>query len=80
MLHVKLLKNGDLDKYKSRVEVKGFLQIKGVDYFDTFSFVVKSTIVRVVLTIALSKGLKMKQLDVNSAYLNGDHSEDVYKI
>jgi hypothetical protein len=57
---------------------KGFKQCYGNDYEDTFSPVVKSTIIRTILSIAISKGWHLRQLDVQNAFLHGNLEEDVY--
>jgi hypothetical protein len=57
---------------------KGFKQCYGNDYEDTFSPVAKSTIIKTILSIAISKGWHLRQLDVQNAFLHGNLEEDVY--
>ena len=63
--------------YKARLVAKGFNQHSGMDYHDTFSPVVKPTIVRLV-SITIMNGWDMRQLDINNAFLQGTLFEDVY--
>lgn len=48
-----------------------------MDFSETFSPVVKPTIIRIILTIALAKGGSIRQLDVNNAFLNAILKEDI---
>jgi hypothetical protein len=48
--------DGYVDHYKSRLVVKVFKQCLGIDYDDTFSPIVKSATIRLVLSLAVSQG------------------------
>jgi histone deacetylase 1/2 len=57
---------------------RGFTQQHGIDYGDTFSPVVKPETVRLVLSLAVSRGWTLRQVDVSNAFLHGFLSENVY--
>ncbi|KAH9723455.1 retrovirus-related pol polyprotein from transposon RE1 [Citrus sinensis] len=75
---VKYNPDGNISKYKARLVAKGFHQTYGVDFFETFSPVVKPCTVHIVLSLAVMHCWPIRQLDVNNAFLNGMLTEDVF--
>lgn len=71
-------KFGDLLKYKGRLVVKGCAQCPGYDYVDTFAPVVRLETLHAILSMAVTKDLQIKQMDVKGTYLNGVLKETVY--
>jgi len=70
--------DGDIDRYKARLVIKGCSQRKGLDYHDTYAPVARLTTVRTLLSIVNKFKLKTRQLDVKNAFLHGTISETIY--
>ena len=68
----------NLKLYKARLVAKGFQQTPGVAYDESFSPVIKASTIRIVFTIAVSRGWDIQQIDINNAFLNGDLKEEVF--
>ena len=52
--------------------------MKGVDYFDTYSLVTRITSIRMLIAIAVLHNLDIHQMDVKTAFLNGELNEEIY--
>lgn len=74
----KLNADGSVNKHKARLVVKGYSQVYGVDFSETFSPVARLDTIRMLLALAAQKGWKLYHLDVKSAFLNGYLQEEIY--
>jgi hypothetical protein len=70
--------SGRIEKLKVRLVAKGFMQIEGVDFYDTFAPVVRWSTIRIVISLATTKNWHIHQYDVKTAFLNGRISKEVY--
>lgn len=75
---IKRLPDGSIERYKSRLVVKGFHQRPDLDYHETFSPMIKYATIRLVLGTTVGKGWPLRQIHVNNAFLQGHLTNDVY--
>ena len=73
----KLKSDGSLDKLKARYVAKGYIQVVGLDFQETFSPIIKYSTIRVVLSLAIMNHWSLRQLDVESAFSHGPLDESI---
>ena len=66
--------HGTVERHKARLVAQGYSQRYGQDYDETFSPVVRFESLRTVVALAVQNGLQMHQMDVITAFLNGDRA------
>jgi hypothetical protein len=64
--------DGQISRYKARIVAKGFQQVHGIDYDETFAPVAKMDSIHLVLSIATSKGWEFHHMYMKNAFLHGD--------
>nr|KAJ0217050.1 hypothetical protein LSAT_V11C300105370 [Lactuca sativa] len=78
ILKRKMKVDGTIDKYKARLVIQGFRQKEGIDFFDTYAPVAIISTIRLLLALAAIHNLVIHQMDVKTAFLNGDLDEEIY--
>ena len=70
--------NGQVEKFKARLVVKGYNQRFGEDYNQLYSPVIRFDGIRIILAIAAREGLFLYQYDVKTAFLSAKVEEEIY--
>lgn len=78
IFRIKYKVDGQIDRYKAWLLARGFQQNAGIDYFSTFSPVVKPLTLRIMFSLAVTRKWVVQQVDINNAFLNGMLHETVY--
>ena len=66
-----------MDKYKARYVAKGFKQLEGLSYFETFAPTCKRESFRILIQLSVKQGHVMQQFDVKTAFLHLPIEEEV---
>jgi hypothetical protein len=76
VFRIKRNAEGKIQKYKARLVARGFTQVFGQDYYDTFSLVARLASFRAILALAARFDWEIDMFDFIGAYLNGELDED----
>jgi len=71
---------GNVERYKARLVAKGFTQKEGIDFKETFSLVSSKDSFRTIMDLVAHYDLELHQMDVKTAFLNGDIDETIYMV
>ncbi|OWZ15685.1 Integrase, catalytic core protein [Phytophthora megakarya] len=71
---------GNIERYKARLVIRGYEQIKYIDYEEIFAPVIRLESLRLLLALVAINDWECEQTDVDTAFLNGDLAEEVYMI
>ncbi|CAB3994449.1 Hypothetical predicted protein, partial [Paramuricea clavata] len=75
---VKRKADGSVEKFKARLVAQGYSQTEGIDYNEVFSPVVRNTSIRSLLALANILDWEIHQMDVKTAFLQGDLTDEIY--
>ena len=78
VFRVKYDSNGQVERFKGRLVAQGYSQKYGIDYDETFSPVARFSSIRTLLAFAVEMGMQIHQMDVVTAFLNGNLKEEIY--
>ena len=75
---VKQAADGSVEKHKARFVARGFSQVEGIDYDETFAPIARYSSIRSMLALSAQMGWKIHQMDLKTTFLNDKIEEEVY--
>jgi hypothetical protein len=70
--------DGVVVRNKARLVAQGYTQVEGLDFSETYASIARLEAIRILLAYACAHNIKLYQMDVKSAFLNGYINEEVY--
>lgn len=78
ILKTKYKSSGEVERRKAHIVASGFSQRPGLDYSETYAPVARLSSIRLLLALSVEEDLIINQLDVTTAFLNGELAEELY--
>jgi hypothetical protein len=75
---IKYVIYGSIEKHKARFVARGFSQVEGIDYDETFTPIARYISIKSIMAIAAGMGWKIHQMDVKIVFLNSLIEEEIY--
>lgn len=78
ILKNKMSANGEIERRKARIVVRGFTERLGYDFEETLAPVARLESIRLLAELSTKMGVKLQQMDLATVYLNGEIDEELY--
>jgi hypothetical protein len=75
---IKHTSDGSIEKHNESFVARGFSQVEGIDYEETFAHVSRYTSIQMIISLITSMGWELHQMDVKKTFLNGEIGEEIY--
>jgi hypothetical protein len=70
--------DGEVERFKARLMVRGFTQTFGINYNETFALIAKFVSICCTLALTAIEDMEIHQMDIKTTFLNGDLEEEIY--
>lgn len=78
VFHTKRHQNGEVERFKARLVARGCEQRYGIDFDEVYAPVARMEIIRTLFALSVEEGFHVHQMDVVTAYVQGDLSSEIY--